>query len=137
MSALGRSALVFSSFIIAVLLVFTFAAIFVPRPSQASCKCRCVDGEAMAVCSTKRQLRNTQLECANLACPPVDARRRSSSNTRRCTKRRVFNPRTGVSRWRRICVHPPDKPKPECKNVDFLNPSTGLYDSKTVCPGNP
>jgi len=136
MRAESRSALGICTFVTTALVVFLFSAMLLPDPAEAACRCRCVDGAAMAVCSTKRQLRNTQLKCANLACPSADARRRSSGSSKRCTKRRVYNPDTGSTRWRRICVHPPAEKKAECETVDFLNPETGLYDSKTVCPGD-
>jgi hypothetical protein len=136
MRAEGRSASGIFAFVTMAFVAFAFSAMFLPRSADAACKCRCVDGAPMAVCSSKRQLRNTQLKCTNLACPSADARQQSSSSTKRCTRRRVYNPDTGSTQWRRLCVNPPAKKKAECETVEFLNPETGLYDSKSVCPGD-
>ncbi len=120
------------------LLVFAFAAMVQPRPSQASCRCRCVEGETLLYCSKSRELSTTQVRCRNLACPPMDVRLSPSKQNKRCRKYRVMHPRTGRYQWRRMCLNKRQAGPAEekCKKVDFIN-SSGLYDTKTVCPGDP
>jgi gentisate 1,2-dioxygenase len=118
------------------LMIFSFAAMVQPRPSQALCRCRCVEGEIARICSKFREAGDAQVQCSDRACPPVDVRIRPSIRNQRCRRHRVLRPRTGAYTWEKICM---DKRQAQpadggCKTVDFVNPTTGLYDSKVVCP---
>jgi hypothetical protein len=88
------------------LLGFVFSVLLMAS-ADASCVCRCVDGEVQPLCDSSIDL---QPICAPTVCalaPPAIAPIQPSVlpplGTSRCSRRQVMNPATSRYEWRTIC----------------------------------
>ena len=91
--------------IIAVLLLTCLA--ISSTNADASCVCRCVNGEMQALCSSSIDLPPI---CPPTVCPitppsiaPIQTPRVPPIGTTVCRQAQVFNQRTGQYEWREVC----------------------------------
>lgn len=75
--------------------------------TDASCVCRCVNGEMQALCSSSIDLPPI---CPPTVCPitppsiaPIQTPRVPPIGTTVCRQAQVFNQRTGQYEWREVC----------------------------------
>lgn len=98
--AMNRKILYGILFGIAVLLFF-------PNQSDASCVCRCIDGNNIPICSSSIDLRPI---CPPKVCPikppsvqPIFPPRVPPIGTRNCIPKQVYNPYTNRYEWKEVC----------------------------------
>jgi hypothetical protein len=80
-----------------------------PNVASAECRCSCVNGEIEAVCTSASEL------------PPVCAPRACNARPVRASL---------IAQKRQIGTIP----KSECRETEVLNPRTGSYVVKQICP---
>jgi hypothetical protein len=90
-----------------ILLVLTAANVLVPRSSDASCVCQCVNGEVEALCSSTIDVPPV---CAPRVCPivppkvePITPPTVPPVGTSRCQMVQVYDDETGQYVWRKVC----------------------------------
>ena len=78
-----------------------------PWGAEASCVCRCVNGEMRALCSSSLDIAPI---CPPTICPitppsiaPIQTPRVPPVGTTACRQVQVFNQRTGQYEWREVC----------------------------------
>lgn len=81
--------------------------LLVPAAADASCVCRCVNGEVQAICSSTLDIEPI---CAPAICPitppairPIDPPSVPPIGTSSCRSEQVLNPSTRQYEWRQIC----------------------------------
>jgi hypothetical protein len=74
--------------------------------ASAVCVCRCIDGEARAICGNRY---DSKPVCAQNVCPlvtpsrPVDTYPAQPIGRPGCSQQQVLNPRTGQYQYRQVC----------------------------------
>jgi hypothetical protein len=74
--------------------------------ASAACVCRCVDGEARAICGSTY---DSKPACAQNLCPmvspsrPIDVYPTQPIGRPGCSQQQVLNTRTGQYEWRQLC----------------------------------
>jgi hypothetical protein len=72
----------------------------------ADCVCRCVNGEAQAICSNALTIPPPCMQIcpmAPLSITPIEPPTIPPIGTDNCRMQQVMNPRTGVYQWRQLC----------------------------------
>ena len=88
------------------LLVLVFLS-FIPNQAQASCSCKCVNGQVKALCSSSIDLKPI---CSPRVCPitppsvkPIDTPSIPPIGTKVCTNKQVYNDATFQYEWKKVC----------------------------------
>jgi hypothetical protein len=88
------------------ILTVSFLA-FLTASAEASCVCRCVDGQMQPLCSSSIDL---PLICPMTTCPltppsiaPIQPTQLPPLGTSQCSQGQVLNPATRQYEWRSIC----------------------------------
>ena len=89
------------------ILIMTLATMAPIGKAMASCECRCIDGEAQAVCSSSLEVGPI---CSSRICPtrspsvaPTERPRVPPTGTSRCTQQQVYNEYLRKYEWKEIC----------------------------------
>jgi hypothetical protein len=89
-----------------ILLIVTFSLALTAQ-AEASCECRCVDGEMQPLCSSSIDIPPIcpaticALPPASIA--PIQPARIPPLGTSHCSQRQVLNPMTHQYEWRSLC----------------------------------
>ena len=80
---------------------------FTTNQAQASCSCKCVNGQVRAICSSSNELPPI---CSPRVCPltppkvkPIDTPSVPPIGTKRCTNKQVYNDATYQYEWKKVC----------------------------------
>jgi hypothetical protein len=88
------------------LILIGLAVLLWDSAASAACVCRCVDGEARAICASPADSRPV---CVQSLCPlatparPLDIYPTQPIGRPGCSRQQVLNPRSGLYEWRQVC----------------------------------